>query len=282
LKIKKIKTKKTIVFLQRNLTVIYIYIPIVIEFKDIQSKMPRYYDSDDLEEVGDHYSESGDSYSEDGNCCSETEDSFSEDGYISSEDGYIFSEDEHYQQVPISVPVLSAGKRRTHGTHPMQHNQKRHRMQHSSNSQRMQQDFRVSANHTKKPQSGVYVLNNPQTNVCYVGKSDNIENRILQHKEENKTTLLIREQTITTGTNNDLESWERNEVLTRMYRQGMESVRGWKYTRRGALTMEEKLSARNDIMEKFDLCRRCGHNNHFVDKCFARSPAFWCKDIPMF
>jgi hypothetical protein len=128
-------------------------------------------------------------------------------------------------------------------------------------------------------QAGVYVLRNTETNVCYVGKSDNIPVRINQHMQGNRG--LDREGAITFGSTDDLESWERNEVLTRMYRSGMDSVRGWRYTRKGPLSMEEKISARNDIMEKFDLCRRCGHNNHFVDKCFARTPAFWCKDIPM-
>jgi predicted GIY-YIG superfamily endonuclease len=130
-------------------------------------------------------------------------------------------------------------------------------------------------------QAGVYVLRNTRTNVYYVGKSMNIETRLLQHREDNGNDTLTREGTMTVGSVHDLESWERNEVLTRMYRNGMDGVRGWRYTDKGPLSMEDKISARNDIMEKFDLCRRCGHNNHFIDKCFARSPAFWCRDIPM-
>ena len=133
----------------------------------------------------------------------------------------------------------------------------------------------------KEGSQGVYVLRNTNTNELYVGKSSNIDNRIRQHKAENGRGLLVREQTMTTGSTNDLESWERNEVLTRMYRHGMDSVRGWRYTTRGALAMDNLISARNDIIEKFDLCRRCGRNSHFADRCFARSPAFWCKDIPM-
>ena len=135
--------------------------------------------------------------------------------------------------------------------------------------------------HNNNQQAGVYALRNAQTNVCYVGKSTNIDNRVLQHRSENSPDVLSRESVLTQGSENDLESWERNEVLTRMYREGMESVRGWKYTRRGRLTMDEKVSARNDIMEKFDLCRRCGRNSHFADKCFARTSAVWCEDIPM-
>jgi hypothetical protein len=147
-----------------------------------------------------------------------------------------------------------------------------------------QHQFRPASSHQtfqRNTQAGVYVLINTQTGIFYVGKSNNVAARIQQHMNEKGPGVLAIENTITSGSANDLESWERNEVLTRMYRYGMDSVRGWRYTRSGNLTTEEKMSARNDIMEKFDLCRRCGHNNHFVDKCFARSPAAWCKDIPM-
>ena len=129
--------------------------------------------------------------------------------------------------------------------------------------------------------AGVYVLKSHTTGVSYVGKSLNVENRIDEHRRQNINDILTRETTVTLGSALDLESWERNEVLTRMYLDGMESVRGWRYTRRGRLTPNEKVAARNDIMEKFDLCRRCGRDSHFADKCFARSAAFWCNDIPM-
>jgi len=129
--------------------------------------------------------------------------------------------------------------------------------------------------------AGVYALKSSVTGICYVGKSSDIGTRIEQHHRQNEGDSLIREPLLTRGDVDDLESWERNEVLTRMYRNGLESVRGWKFTRRGQLTIDEKVSARDDIMEKFDLCRRCGRNNHFADKCFARTAAPWCSDIPM-
>ncbi len=129
--------------------------------------------------------------------------------------------------------------------------------------------------------AGVYVLRSQNTDIYYVGKSNNVEKRILQHKHENGSNdVLVREKTLTVGAVHDLESWERNEVLTRMYQDGMDSVRGWRYTKRGPLSTEDRISARNDIMEKFDLCRRCGRNSHFANNCFARSSAFWCKDVP--
>jgi predicted GIY-YIG superfamily endonuclease len=82
-----------------------------------------------------------------------------------------------------------------------------------------------TSHHTGKQQAGVYVLKNTTTNVFYVGKSENIPTRIQQHKHENRPAVLTREMTLTKGSVTDLESWERNEVLTRMYHNGMESVR---------------------------------------------------------
>ena len=144
-------------------------------------------------------------------------------------------------------------------------------------SSRPEKKMRVEGN----AKQGVYVLRNSRTNKLYVGKSSNVDSRIRQHRNENGKDNLIRETLLTTGSTNDLESWERNEVLTRMYRNGMDTVRGWRYTSRGSLTQDDMISAKNDIVEKFDLCRRCGRNTHFADQCFARSPATWCKNTPM-
>ena len=132
---------------------------------------------------------------------------------------------------------------------------------------------------TNSPAPGVYVLRNARTNVCYVGKSANVPERIRQHRNSSNGDVLNRESLSTAGSVGDLESWERNEVLTRMFTEGMDSVRGWRFTSRGTLTLDEKHSAKNDIMEKFDLCRRCGRDSHFANSCFARSPAFWCREM---
>ena len=129
--------------------------------------------------------------------------------------------------------------------------------------------------------AGIYALKSQTTGITYVGKSNNIDTRIRQHRLLNGDDILIREPLVSHGHVNDLESWERNEVLTRMYRNGFESVRGWRFTGRDRLSLEEKRFARDDIIEKFDLCRRCGRNNHFTNNCFARTAAAWCHDIPM-
>ena len=131
--------------------------------------------------------------------------------------------------------------------------------------------------------AGVYVLRNAESGVCYVGKSENMARRIDAHHRgyHGRTATLCREGARTTGSTADLESWERNEVLERMYRGGMDSVRGWRYTRTGPLSADERRSAKGDIVEKYDLCRRCGRNSHFAPACFARSPAAWCAGLPL-
>ena len=118
---------------------------------------------------------------------------------------------------------------------------------------------------------GVYVLKNLKTNVCYVEIGD-------PEKMKNKRGMKS-ESLSTTGSVNDLGSWEKNEVLTRMFIGGFDRVRGWKYNSKGPLSMGKKRSARDEIMEKFDLCRRCGRDGHFASRCFARSPASWCRGV---
>jgi predicted GIY-YIG superfamily endonuclease len=170
----------------------------------------------------------------------------------------------------------SSGDEEGYDSDPDKYTRKRHHRESSTDQAR-----KVNKTHHEGQTKGVYVLRNIRTNMVYVGKSNNMDARVEQHRQENDGDVLRRESNLTMGSAEDLESLERNEVLTRMYRHGMESVRGWRYTSRGPLTADEKVSARNDIMEKFDLCRKCGRNNHFADNCCARTQADWCKHIPM-
>ena len=71
-----------------------------------------------------------------------------------------------------------------------------------------------------------------------------------------------------------MESSERNEVLVRMHESGIDNVRGWMYTFKN-IPIEQKVSAFDQICEKFDLCRRCGRNSHFIRDCSALSTDLW-------
>jgi hypothetical protein len=120
------------------------------------------------------------------------------------------------------------------------------------------------------------------SNTFYVGKSWDIEKRLMEHalkgngaaafaKQMGKTSRI---DTLTEGSDEDLESWERNETLHLMRIHGIQNVRGWMFT---CIVMSEpqKQTAFQQICEKFDLCRRCGRSTHFVDRCNAQTMDEW-------
>ena len=112
-----------------------------------------------------------------------------------------------------------------------------------------------------------------------MGKSNNINQRIQQHTDGTGAYCIAGEpftrvEPVTNGSINDLESWERNEVLTLMFKFGINNVCGWMYTLKN-MPMEQKLSAFDQICEKFDLCRKCGHSTHFILDCQSPSTDVW-------
>jgi predicted GIY-YIG superfamily endonuclease len=119
--------------------------------------------------------------------------------------------------------------------------------------------------------SGVYVLRYPGGHV-YVGKSHDIDARILQHKGGEVGCTSMRRGTpeevspLTSRMGEDHEAWERNETLEQMRTNGIERVRGWMYTTR-AFTAEMIESIEAQLCEKYDLCRRCGNTGHFAAQC---------------
>lgn len=135
---------------------------------------------------------------------------------------------------------------------------------------------------------GVYVLQTSGSTLQYVGKSKDIDSRIQDHREGfgaiclSKGVLgmgtMYEVAPITSGSTDDMESWERNETLTRMRLFGIDKVRGWMFTS-SKLSEDDKRTAFNQICEKFDLCRRCGRTSHFVDECFATTADSWADDM---
>lgn len=126
---------------------------------------------------------------------------------------------------------------------------------------------------------GVYTLKDSSGRM-YVGKSHDVDSRIAAHGRGDGTQFVGRDFKVvdnyTEGPHNDLESWERNETLTRIYKHGIENVRGWMF-----VSLEPTEQQRRDVFvqvcEKFDLCRRCGRNSHFADRCFAKGKAAWAE-----
>ena len=137
---------------------------------------------------------------------------------------------------------------------------------------------------TASSEEGVYVLrfSDGVKPLFYVGKSSDIEKRIQQHasgqgaacvtgRDFTRVPCLVPETT-------DIESWERGEVLERMYQFGIDAVRGWKYTLR-IMPLAQKLSAFDDVCERFDLCRRCGRGSHFVRECETLTTDRWTNGL---
>ena len=134
---------------------------------------------------------------------------------------------------------------------------------------------------------GVYVLrfndDMPGRAVFYVGKSNDIEERIRQHARDEgavcvKGRSFTRVSAIVAGSVDDIEGWERSEVLERMFQFGINAVRGWKFTLT-VMTLEQRLSAFDDVCERFDLCRRCGRGDHFVRECQALTTDRWTNGL---
>ena len=127
--------------------------------------------------------------------------------------------------------------------------------------------------------AGVYTIGDVSGRI-YIGKSSDIDKRIQEHASGAGTSFLdgtIRKlPTITSGPKDDMESWERNETLEQMYQKGIQKVRGWMFTT-SVLTEKQEEDAFKQICEKYDLCRKCGHNNHFADRCYAKKRAEWAK-----
>ena len=110
---------------------------------------------------------------------------------------------------------------------------------------------------------GVYVLR-LKGGLFYVGKSTDIAKRIREHKAGRGAVVCglstaKRVPPITSpirmGDDDDWESWERNETLTRMYEFGIQMVRGWMFTSRHLSVQDEEMAFRQ-ICERFDLCRK--------------------------
>lgn len=138
-----------------------------------------------------------------------------------------------------------------------------------------------------RKREGVYVLQMSGDTLQYVGKSTDIDSRINDHREGFGALCIPKGMPgmgmteiapITSGSTDDMESWERNETLTRMKLYGISKVRGWMFTSTN-LSEDDKRSAFRQICEKFDLCRRCGRNSHFAEECFAATADSWANDM---
>lgn len=155
------------------------------------------------------------------------------------------------------------------------------------NEARSDEFLRTTGKRSRQSKEGIYVLkfNDGVKPTFYVGKSKDIALRVQQHANgegagcvSGRSFTVVRP--ITSGTSADMESWERMEVLELMYQFGIDAARGWKYVFAN-MPLSQKLSAFDDVCERFDLCRRCGRGSHFVRECEALTTDRWTNGLEL-
>ena len=134
--------------------------------------------------------------------------------------------------------------------------------------------------------SGVYVLQ-LQNGGYYVGKSDDIDARVQQHKSgggsawcRHKGGVVKEMPTVFHGSLGDISSWEMNETVTQMLLHGYANVRGWEFTSCGPLSTGELDMIKHVVMGQADACRNCGNGGHFAESCLTSTvKARWLVDL---
>jgi len=134
--------------------------------------------------------------------------------------------------------------------------------------------------------TGVYVLQ-LQNRGYYVGKSDNVDARVQQHKSgvgsawcRHKGGVVKEIPTVFHGSLEDVSSWEMNETVTQMLLHGYANVRGWEFTSCGPLSTGELDTIKHVVMGQTDACRNCGNGGHFAENCPSGTvKARWLVDL---
>ena len=117
--------------------------------------------------------------------------------------------------------------------------------------------------------SGVYRILLDEGKI-YIGKSNNIENRINSHKNNNGAAWTrqynyVKRLPIITNKSDSL-FWELEETLENIYQFGINNVRGSMFCKT-ILSRDDKINAAQLYCEMYDLCKRCGSNNHYITNC---------------
>tara|TARA_A100001015_G_scaffold290663_1_gene363965 strand:+ start:43 stop:579 length:537 start_codon:yes stop_codon:yes gene_type:complete len=130
---------------------------------------------------------------------------------------------------------------------------------------------------SKLNNSGVYRLLLKDDKI-YIGKSNNIENRINSHMNNDgsawtkKYNYVKRLPTITNKS--DSLFWELEETLENIYLFGIDNVRGSMFCQI-TLSRADKIKAAQLYCEMYDLCKRCGSDNHYITSCTQNQVEPW-------
>jgi hypothetical protein len=128
----------------------------------------------------------------------------------------------------------------------------------------------------KYDKSDIYTLR-LEDNKYYVGKSDDIKNRIKLHRTNKgsywtkKYPVIEQVPNITSDNGPFRELIETLECIN-MY--GIDNVRGSMFTQLN-LSLSDKIKAAELYCEMYDLCRKCGSNKHYITKCKNNSVEPW-------
>ena len=133
---------------------------------------------------------------------------------------------------------------------------------------------------------GVYVIQLKDKKKYYVGKSDNIEKRINDHKKGNEKCAkyiknnggVFKVLEPLTPCDKNISNWEKDETLLRMVKHGYNNVRGWEFTSSKDLSKEDCDMIKRLLMGLGDRCRKCGNKGHFVKDCNSEK-AKWLKKL---
>lgn len=104
----------------------------------------------------------------------------------------------------------------------------------------------------------------------YIGKSKNLENRILQHFQEIGSAWTGLHKPIeVVDTIKNADNFDEDKY-TKIYmaKYGMDNVRGGSYVQI-SLSPDVKKYLEKEINSTYDYCYRCGRTDHFINKCNA-------------
>lgn len=131
--------------------------------------------------------------------------------------------------------------------------------------------------------TGVYVLK-LNDNIRYVGMSDDIKTRIKKHKEGTGATITKEKGVkcrVKTRTKKDTNYslWEKNETLYQMMKHGFNNVRGYQWVSSKPLSYNDVYSIKQLIFGEYNVCYKCGQNDHYSTKCTNSVKEKWLDEL---
>jgi len=116
----------------------------------------------------------------------------------------------------------------------------------------------------------IYVLKLQRGNY-YIGKTSNIDKRIVEHVQANGSewTKLHKPIKLVESFEGDIYD-EDKFVIKYMDKYGINKVRGGSFTQ-VELSAEDLVCIHRLSNSANDLCHRCGRKGHFISNCFAKT-----------